>query len=107
MSNSVAKRLGTAEFDEAVNKLCTEYGMSTEQLATIMNDAVAVRLGDEQFMSAMSKVVDCTGLACSVKLFGRDPFSSRIDSVVDDFCALVEHCQLNGSNADEVSTMLS
>ena len=58
-------------------------------------------------MSAMSKVIDCTGLACSVTLFSRGAFASRIDNVVDDFCALVEHCQLNGSNADEVATMLS
>ena len=57
-------------------------------------------------MNAMSKVIDCTGLACSVRLFSRNSFSSRIDSVVVDFCALAEHCQLNGFDADEVSSML-
>jgi hypothetical protein len=106
MSSSVAKRLGTAEFDDAVRVLLSDYGMSTAQLATMMSDSVAARLGDEQFMNAMSKVIDCTGLACGVKLFSRNSFSSRIDSVVDDFCALAEHCQLNGFDADEVSSML-
>ena len=106
MSNPVAARLGTADFDDAVRVLLREHGMSTAQLVTTMSGSFAARLGDEQFMSAMSKVIDCTDLACSVKLFSRDTFASRIDSVVDDFCALVEHCQLNGSNADEVATML-
>merc|ERR1712166_782973 len=106
MSNSVAKRLGTAEFDDAVKLLLREHSMSTAQLATVMSGSLAGRLGDEQYMSAISKVIDCTGLACSVKLFSRNVFSSRIESVVDDFCALVEHCQLNGSNADEVATVL-
>ena len=58
-------------------------------------------------MSAMSKAVDCTGLACGVKLFSSNAFASRIEIVVDDFCALVEHCQLNGSSADEVATVFS
>ena len=106
MCDGVAKRLGTAEFDDAVRLLLSEHGMSTEQLATMMSDSLAKRLGDEQFMNAMSKVIDCTGLACSVTLFSRGVFASRINHVVDDFCALVEHCQLNGSNADEVATML-
>ena len=57
----------------------------------MMSESLAVRLGDEQYMSAMSKVVDCTGLACSVTFF----------------CALVEHCRLNGSDVDAVSTMIS
>ena len=107
MSDSVAKRLGTPEFDEAVKVLLSEHSMGTEQLATMMSGSLAARLGNEQFMSAMSRVIDCTGLACGVKLFGRATFSSRIDDVVDDFCALVEHCQLNGSGADAVSSMLS
>merc|ERR1711957_848915 len=72
-----------------------------------MSGSFAKRLGDEQFVSAMSKVIDCTGLACSVKLFSSNAFASRIDIVVDDFCALVEHCQLNGSDAEEVAQMLS
>merc|ERR1712166_1257898 len=107
MSNSVAKRLGTAEFDDAVKLLLREHGMSTAQLATVMGNSLAGRLGDEQYMSAISKVIDCTGLACSVKLFSRNVFASRIDSVVDDFCALVEHCHLNGSDAEELVSMLS
>ena len=106
MSSAAAKRLGTAEFDEAVRLLLSQHGMTIEQLATVMSGSVAKRLGDEQFMSAMSNVIGCTGLAGSVTLFSRNSFSSRIDSVVDDFCALVEHCQLNGSDADEVVTML-
>merc|ERR1712086_575852 len=91
----------------ALRLLLNERGMVTEQLATMMSNSVAKRLGDEQSMSAMSKVIDCTGLACSMKLFSSNAFASRIDTVVDDFCALVEHCQLNGSNADEVATVLS
>jgi hypothetical protein len=106
MSNPVAARLGTTEFDEAIRILLGEHGMSTAQLATMMSGSLAARLGDEQYMSAMCKVIDCTGLACSVTLFSRDAFASRIDSVVDDFCALVEHCQLNVLDADEVSSML-
>ena len=106
MAERAAARLGTAEFDEALRILLREHGMSTAQLATVMGNSVAKRLGDEQFMSAMSKVIDCTDLACSVTLFSRNAFSSRIDSVVDDFCALAEHCQLNGFDADELSNML-
>ena len=106
MSRGAAARLGTAEFDEALRVLLSEHRMSTAQLTTVMGESVAKRLGDEQFMSAMSKVIDCTDLACSVTLFSRNAFSSRIDSVVDDFCALAEHCQLNGSNAEELATML-
>merc|ERR1712166_1472295 len=106
MSDSVAARLGTPEFDDALKALSDQYDMSTQQLATMVNGSVAKRLGDEQYMSAMSKVIDCTGLSCSVALFGRDVFASHIDNVVDDFCALVKHCQVNGSNADDVASLL-
>ena len=81
--------------------------MRTAQLATMMIRSLAARLGYEHFMSAMSKVIHCTGLPCSLDLFRRGVFASRIDNVVDDFSALVKHCQLNGSNADELSSMLS
>ena len=107
MCEGVAKRLGTPEFDRAVRVLRDEHSMSTAQLATVMNTAVAMRMGDKQFMSAMSKVIDSTGLSCGVTFFSRGAFASRIADTVDDFCALVEHCRLNGSHADKVSAMLS
>ena len=36
MSDGVAKRLGTAEFDGTVKILCNEHTMSTEQLVACM-----------------------------------------------------------------------
>ena len=107
MCDGTAARLKTAEFDDAVRVLRNEHGMSTAQLTSMMSESVASRLGDEQFMSAMSKVIGCTGLPCSDKLFSRGSFASRIDIVVDGFCVLVEHCRLNGSDPDDVATMLS
>jgi len=44
MSDGVAKRLGTAEFDGAVKILCNEHTMSTEQLVACMSDSVAATL---------------------------------------------------------------
>ena len=41
-----------------------------------------------------------------MSLFNNGCFASRIDVVVDDFCALVEHCRLNGVGPDVVVTML-
>ena len=101
-----AARLGEPEFDAAVKALRVDYGMNTDQLVTFMNDGTAARVQDEQFQVAMRKVIDSTGVPCAVTLFNRGSFNCRIVDVVDDFCALVKHCDSNGSGPQDVVTML-
>ena len=63
MSNSVAKRLGRAEFENGLSTLCKVYGMSTEQLVTIMSNGVAKRLGTAEFDHAVSTLCKEYGMS--------------------------------------------
>merc|ERR1712166_1419730 len=106
MNDGAAARLGAPEFDAAVKALFVDYGMSTEQLVTFMTGGTAARVQDEQFQVAMRKVIDSAGVPCAVRLFNGSSFNCRIVDVVDDFCALVKHCDSNGSGPQDVVTML-
>ena len=58
--------------------LCSEHGLSTGQLVTIMSGSVAKRLGDPLFDGAVGRVFSLSGVPCGRMLFSRGSFSSRI-----------------------------
>ena len=106
-SDSVAVRLGNPEFHSALRAMRDEFSMSTGQLVQFTGSgSVASRLVDRRFQQALRKVFDCCGVPCSISLLRRASCAASIVDMVDDFCALIEHCCVNGVQPSDVAGML-